>query len=181
MTSNQKILVIVIISVFITLPFINRAFSVDDFYHITMAKGMGNGFPVGGVLIREGLMNVEYGMAGTTFGGNHLACTAVLSVLKVLEEKQLIHHAKEMGDYLIKNLKSLPGVKEVRGKGLMIGIQMDFPVSSWRKDLVLEDKVFTGSSSDPNVIRLLPPLTIKKIHCDYLIEAMEKSLVNQQV
>ncbi len=148
---------------------------------ITMAKGMGNGFPVGGVMIREGLMNVEYGMAGTTFGGNHLACTAVLSVLNVLEEGQLIHHAKEMGDYLIKNLKSLPGVKEVRGKGLMIGIQMDFPVSSWRKDLVLEHKVFTGSSSDPDIIRLLPPLTIKKIHCDYLIEAMEKSLVNQQV
>lgn len=144
---------------------------------ITIAKGMGNGFPVGGVLVKKGLVDVEYGMAGTTFGGNHLACSAVMAVLEVIENENLLDNAKTIGNYLMKKLSTFPGVKEVRGRGLMIGAEMEYPVGDLRKDMVYQQKVFTGSSSDPKTLRLLPPLNITRKHCDKFFAALEKSIV----
>ncbi len=142
---------------------------------ITMAKGMGNGFPIGGVLISPDI-KPKHGMLGTTFGGNHLACTAALAVLEVMEEDQLIPHAAQVGDYLMSELTSLPEVKEVRGKGLMIGAQFENPIAELRKQLVFKEKVFTGSSANPHVLRLLPPLSIQINQVDQLIEKMRSVL-----
>ena len=144
---------------------------------ITMAKGMGNGFPVGGILIKKGVLEVEYGMAGTTFGGNHLASRAVLAVLKVFEEENLIQNAQEMGDYLITQLKNVPGITAIRGKGLMLGIEMAYPVADMRKNMVFQENVFTGSSSNKNTIRLLPPLNVTKEECDIFITAFKNQAV----
>lgn len=141
---------------------------------ISMAKGMGNGFPVGGILINENLMPIEHGMAGTTFGGNHLASVAVLSVLKVIEDEGLVENAKKMGNYIISRIKDVGGIKEIRGRGLMIGIEMEYPVGEMRKKLVYEEKVFTGSATNPNTIRLLPPLNITESDCDDFVKAFKK-------
>ncbi len=143
---------------------------------ITIAKGMGNGFPVGGVLVKRGLVNVEYGMAGTTFGGNHLACSAVMAVLEVIENEKLVDNASTIGTYLMEKLSIYPGVKEVRGRGLMIGTEMEYPISDLRKAMVYQQKVFTGSSSNPRTLRLLPPLNITRSHCDEFFVALEKSI-----
>ncbi|MEL6866347.1 MAG: aminotransferase class III-fold pyridoxal phosphate-dependent enzyme [Bacteroidota bacterium] len=142
---------------------------------ITVAKGMGNGFPIGGVLIGPHL-EASYGLLGTTFGGNHLACAAGLAVLEVLEQEQLLTHAKAMGAYLKAALEQLPGVREVRGRGLMMGIEMDFPIKAFRRELIQKAQLFTGASSAPNVIRLLPPLTIQKADADLLIQKFSKGL-----
>lgn len=142
---------------------------------VTVAKGMGNGFPVAGVLIHP-KFKAAYGMLGTTFGGNHLACAAALSVLEVLESENLLENAKEMGAYLKEQLATISGVKEVRGLGLMLGAEFDFDVAELRKKLLFEHHIFTGSSSNKNTLRLLPPLSVSKTEIDFLIESLTKVL-----
>lgn len=125
---------------------------------ITVAKGIGNGFPMAGVLISP-MFTPVYGRLGTTFGGNHLACSAALAVLDVIEQEHLVENAAKIGTYLMEELEKLPQIKEVRGKGLMIGMEFDQPVKEIRSKLIHEQKVFTGASGS-NVIRLLPPLCL---------------------
>lgn len=126
---------------------------------ITVAKGIGNGFPMGAVLIAPHI-KPKHGMLGTTFGGNYLACAAGLAVLDVLEKESLLVNARQVGHYLSNALRQLPSVKKITGRGLMIGVQLDVPAASLRKKLVEECSIFTGSASDKNVIRLLPPLCL---------------------
>lgn len=138
---------------------------------ISIAKGMGNGFPVGGILIHPSIKS-SFGLLGTTFGGNHLACAASLSVLEVLEEEHLMENAKLMSEYFIQKAEGLASLKATKGRGLMLGLEFDFPVSELRKKLIYEHHIFTGSAKNPNLIRILPPLTIQKIHIDLLFEAL---------
>lgn len=142
---------------------------------ITMAKGMGNGFPVGGIITHP-KFEAKFGMLGTTFGGNHLACAAALAVLEVIEKDKLIQNAAKVGEYLIEQLKKIDQVKEVRGKGLMVGAEFDFTVADLRKKLLYEQHVFTGSSSNKKTIRLLPPLNITKKEVDQFIHALKEAL-----
>ncbi len=128
---------------------------------ISMAKGMGNGFPIGGLLISPEF-NASYGLLGTTFGGNHLACAAGLAVLEVMQEENLQANALKLGDQLIEELKQIPGVLEVRGKGLMIGLDLDRSAGPVRSKLVEDYHIFTGSAAGKNTIRLLPPLNISR-------------------
>ncbi|MDO4196457.1 MAG: aminotransferase class III-fold pyridoxal phosphate-dependent enzyme [Prevotellaceae bacterium] len=143
---------------------------------ITCAKGICNGFPMGGVLISEKFKPV-YGQLGTTFGGNHLACAGALAVLDVIEQEKLVENAAEVGEYLMNRLKeeNLPHVVDVRGKGLMIGIELDVPYKEIRTRLVKEQHCFTGCSGT-NVLRLLPPLCITKNNADDFIERLKKAL-----
>ncbi|WP_116128348.1 aspartate aminotransferase family protein [Lewinella sp. IMCC34183] len=143
---------------------------------VTMAKGMGNGFPIGGVLIAPEIP-AKSGMLGTTFGGSHLACAAGIAVLDVLEREDLLTHATELGEYLKRELAALDLFREVRGHGLMIGLEMDEPIGALRKQLLFEHHVFTGSAKDPNTIRLLPPLNVTREQCDAAIGAFKKALV----
>ena len=142
---------------------------------ITMAKGMGNGFPIGGVLIHP-KFKAKYGLLGTTFGGNHLACAAGIAVLDVLEEEDLLVNATKQGTKIMEVLKTIKLVKEVRGLGLMIGLEFDFPIKALRKRLLFEEHLFTGSSSNPNVLRLLPPLNISDEEVDLFLEKIQKVL-----
>ena len=135
---------------------------------ITMAKGMGNGFPIGGVLISP-MFTPAYGMLGTTFGGNHLGCAAAIAVLDIMKKENLVENAANTGNYLINELKKIPQIKEVRGEGLMIGLEFDQPVKEIRSKLLFEQKVFTGVSGT-NVIRLLPPLVLTTDQADIFIE-----------
>ena len=139
---------------------------------ITTAKGMGNGFPIGGVLVAPHI-KPSYGMLGTTFGGNHLACTAALAVLKVIEEEKLVENSQAIGEYLIAELSKMPIFKEVRGKGLMIGMELNPGYETLRDKLLFEEHMFTGGAG-ANVIRLLPPLTIDKQTADKFIDAVKK-------
>ncbi len=141
---------------------------------ITTAKGMGNGFPIGGVLISPDIKAV-HGMLGTTFGGNHLACSAAIAVLDVMKGEKLVENAASVGNYLIGKLKELRGIKEVRGLGLMIGIEMDGPVKVLRNKLLFEHKVFTGASGT-NIIRLLPPLNLSKQDADLFLTRFKQAL-----
>ncbi|MCC6570667.1 MAG: aspartate aminotransferase family protein [Chitinophagales bacterium] len=142
---------------------------------ITMAKGMGNGFPIAGVLIHPKVA-AKYGMLGTTFGGAPLACAAGLAVLEEIEKHQLIPQAATLGNYLMDECRQLPEVKEVRGKGLMIGVEFNFPIKALREKLVYEHHIFVGNSSNPNTLRLLPSLTITKEEIDLFLEAIKKCL-----
>ncbi|MBO6792915.1 MAG: aminotransferase class III-fold pyridoxal phosphate-dependent enzyme [Balneolaceae bacterium] len=142
---------------------------------ISIAKGMGNGFPIGGILIHPEL-KPTFGMLGTTFGGNHLACAAGLAVLEVIEKEKLIENADIMGKMLMAELEAIPEIKEVRGKGLMIGAEFDFAVADLRKKILYEQKVFTGSSSNKNTLRLLPPLNIGEKEVDQCINAIKQAL-----
>ena len=142
---------------------------------ISIAKGMGNGFPVGGILIHPSI-KASFGLLGTTFGGNHLACAATLSVLEVLEEEQLMENAKNISEYFQDKAKSLPHLKSIKGRGLMLGLEFDFPISELRKKLIFNHHIFTGSAKNPNLIRILPPLTIQKKHIDVFFEALENEL-----
>ena len=135
---------------------------------VTMAKGMGNGFPIGGVLIAPEIA-AKPGMLGTTFGGSHLACAAGIAVLDVIEQEGLLHNATVQGNYLMDALRGSGSFREVRGLGLMIGLQMDEPIAGLRKRLLFEDHVFTGSAKDPNTIRLLPPLNITREECERVV------------
>ena len=137
---------------------------------------MGNGFPVAGISIAPKIQP-KYFMLGTTFGGNHLACAAALAVLEIIEQDNLMQQALETGNYLIDELKKLPNIKEVRGKGLMIGIDLPEEFKEVKKNLLFRHKIFTGESK-PNVIRLLPALNITKVEADILLEALEKELKN---
>jgi acetylornithine aminotransferase len=142
---------------------------------ISMAKGMGNGFPVGGILIHPEIQ-ASYGLLGTTFGGNHLACAATLSVLEVLETQNLMQNAQHMEIYFREKAKEVPQILQLKGRGLMIGLAFDFPVAELRKALLFKHKIFTGSSKNPNLIRILPPLTIKKEHIDTFFNALKQEL-----
>lgn len=146
---------------------------------ITVAKGMGNGFPIGGVLIHP-KFQAKYGLLGTTFGGNHLACAAGLAVLEVIEAENLIENAANVGNYLMEQLVGLEDVREVRGRGLMIGIEFDFPTADLRKKLLFEEHVFVGSASNANVIRFLSPLSLGMKEADIFLEKLEKALVGVQ-
>ena len=141
---------------------------------ITVAKGMGNGFPIGGVLISPQFTPV-YGMLGTTFGGNHLACAAACTVLDVMRDEHLVDNAARVGQYLIDRLREIPQIKEVRGKGLMIGLEFDQPVKELRHKLLFEQHVFTGASGT-NVIRLLPPLSLSQEQADCFIGKLKNIL-----
>jgi len=127
---------------------------------ITVAKGMGNGFPIGGVLISP-IFKASHGLLGTTFGGNHLACTAAIAVLDIIKAEHLMENAEKIGQYLMNELNKIPQIKEVRGLGLMIGLEFDQPVKDFRNRLLFEKKIFTGASGT-NIIRLLPPLCLSK-------------------
>lgn len=142
---------------------------------ITVAKGMGNGFPIGGVLISP-LFEPSFGLLGTTFGGNHLACAAALSVLEVIENEQLVEGIKELSEFLTERLKSLPGVQRIKGRGLMLGLEFDFEVSGLRKRMIHEKRIFTGGSSNPRLLRILPPLNITKEELTRFAESLEALL-----
>ena len=141
----------------------------------TMAKGIGNGFPVAAISIAPHIAP-KYGMLGTTFGGNHLACAAAVAVAEVMLQDNLVAQAKETGDYLLQELKKLPNVKEVRGKGLMIGIELNEESAPLRKRLLFDEHIFVGSSSNKNTFRLLPALNISRENCDRLLTSLHKLL-----
>lgn len=145
---------------------------------ITQAKGIGNGFPVGVVLISPKFQAV-YGELGTTFGGNHLACAAVEAVLDVMESDNLLDNVNKVGAWLLAELKKLDGIKEVRGQGLMIGIEFDGPVKDIRRTLLFEEHVFTGVSGT-NTIRLLPPLTLTMEQAELFIDKFRKTLETER-
>jgi acetylornithine/N-succinyldiaminopimelate aminotransferase len=142
---------------------------------ITVAKGMGNGFPVGGVLIHPEIKPWP-GMLGTTFGGNHLACAAGIAVLDVMENEKLVENAEQMGRYLTESLTTFSQSFQIRGKGLMIGLEFSFPVQELRKKLLFEHQIFTGVSGQ-NMIRLLPPLSLNIDEADVFLKAFLKSFV----
>ncbi len=154
--------------------FYSHDYSGVDADIYTMAKGMGNGFPVAGISIAPKIQPRHF-MLGTTFGGNQLACAAALAVLEVIEQDNLMHQALETGNYLMDELKKLPVIKEVRGKGLMIGIDLPEELKEVKKNLLFKHKIFTGESK-PNVIRLLPALNITKAEADIFLEALSKEL-----
>jgi len=141
---------------------------------ITIAKGMGNGFPVGGLLIHPDIKPWS-GMLGTTFGGNYLACAAALSVLEVIEQEDLMTNAATLGDYWMEQLRSFDSIKEVRGTGLMIGFDLPDSLTSLRKDLLFKHHIFTGEAK-PNTVRLLPSLALTKTEADILLEALSVEL-----
>ncbi len=142
----------------------------------TMAKGMGNGFPVAGISIAP-KFKPWHGMLGTTFGGNHLACAAALAVLEVIEKDHLLNNATETGNYLISELKKFDKIREIRGRGLMIGIDLPEELSSVKKDLLFKHHIFTGASK-PNVLRLLPALNLTKEYVGRFLDALKKTLDN---
>ncbi|MET3037131.1 aspartate aminotransferase family protein [Chryseobacterium sp. NRRL B-14859] len=142
---------------------------------ITTAKGMGNGFPVGGVLIHP-KFEASHGLLGTTFGGNHLACAASIAVLDVMKDENLIANVQEMGEYIENEIKDLPHIKSIRRKGLMIGIELDRDCSEVRKSLLFDHHIFTGNSNDKSVLRILPALNIKKEETDLFINALKSVL-----
>lgn len=142
---------------------------------ITTAKGMGNGFPVAGVLVAPHI-EAWHGMLGTTFGGNPLACAAALAVLEVTEDEKLIENALALGNYMMGELKKTSGVKEVRGKGLMVGVEMEYPIKDLRNKLLYEQKILTGNSSNTNTIRLLPPLNIDEKHAEKVLRGFRKAI-----
>ncbi len=141
---------------------------------ITVAKGIANGFPMGGVLISP-MFKPSYGLLGTTFGGNHLACATAIAVLDVIEGEHLVENAEKVGAHLIGRLKQIPGIQEVRGAGLMIGIEMPFETKELRRRLIDVEHVFTGAAST-NIIRLLPPLTLTMEQADDFIDRFTRTL-----
>jgi acetylornithine/N-succinyldiaminopimelate aminotransferase len=143
---------------------------------ITVAKGMGNGFPIGGVLISDKI-EAKFGMLGTTFGGNHLACVAAISVLDVIENENLIKNVNEVYHYFLEQIKSISKVKLIKGKGLMLGLEFDFEVGELRKKLIFEKHIFTGGSNNKKLLRILPPLSISKNQIHQFIIAL-KELIN---
>ena len=143
---------------------------------ITTAKGMGNGFPIGGVLIAD-KYKAKYGMLGTTFGGNHLACAAGIAVLDIMEKEKLMDNVNEVFQYFSEEIKTVPQIKKVKGKGLMLGVEFDFEVGELRKKLIFDKHIFTGGSNNKNLLRILPPLSAKKEHIDILINALKEILV----
>jgi acetylornithine aminotransferase len=157
-----------------TGKFFSHQFSGIDPDIMSMAKGMGNGFPIGGILISP-KFKASYGLLGTTFGGNHLACAAGVAVLDIMKDENLLDNAAEIGTYLFKGIEEIGGYKELRGRGLMIGIEYDFPVKDLRNKLLFEHKMFTGVAGS-NTIRLLPSLALGKEEADMFLEALKKEV-----
>jgi len=141
---------------------------------ITVAKGIANGLPCGGLIISP-MFTAVTGQLGTTFGGNHLACAAALAVLDVIEQEHLVENAANLGQYLIDELRGIPGPKEVRGRGLMIGMEFEQPIKDLRRSLLFDKHIFTGVSGT-NVIRLLPPLCLSKAQADRFLESYSTAL-----
>ena len=142
---------------------------------ISIAKGMGNGFPVGGILIHNHI-KASFGLLGTTFGGNHLACAASLTVLNVIEEEKLMENTRNMSQYFMEKAQEIPQVKKIKGRGLMLGLEFDFPIAELRKKLINTHHIFTGNAKNQFVIRILPPLTIQKKHIDLFMDALKSEL-----
>jgi len=138
---------------------------------IPMAKGMGNGFPVGGVLINKKI-KAKFGMLGTTFGGNHLACSAVLSVLDTIKQENLLKNSKNLGEYFKNKLSKIKSIKKIKGRGLMLGLEFDFDAKDLRKNLIFKHNIFTGGSANKKLLRILPPLNITEHHIDMLYNAL---------
>ena len=141
---------------------------------ITVAKGIANGFPMGGVLIAPHF-EAKYGMLGTTFGGNHLACAAAIAVLDVIEGENLVQNARQVGDYLLSELKKIEGIKDVRGRGLMIGIEIEGSASEMRKRLLFERHIFTGGAG-ATTVRLLPALTLTREQAEHFLTNFKEIL-----
>ncbi len=142
---------------------------------ITVAKGMANGFPIGGVLIAD-KYDAKFGMLGTTFGGNHLACAAAISVLDVIEKEYLIKNVNEVSNSFSEEITAISQVKKVKGKGLMLGVEFDFEVAELRKELIVDKHIFTGGSNNKNLLRILPPLNINKEQITVFINALKELL-----
>lgn len=142
---------------------------------ITTAKGMGNGFPVAGVLISD-QFTAKHGMLGTTFGGNHLACAAALSVIEVIEKENLMDHVKMVSARFIEKAREIPQVKKIKGRGLMLGLEFDFEVAALRKELIYEKHIFTGAASNKKLLRILPPLNISSAQLDYFLDSLKQVL-----
>lgn len=142
---------------------------------VCMAKGMGNGFPIGGILCSP-KFKPSHGLLGTTFGGSHLACAAGISVLDIIEKERLMDNANTVGEYFFEAIKVIPEIIKVKGRGLMLGVEFDFEVGPLRKKMIMEKHIFTGSSSNKNLLRILPPLTVKKADIDTFIVALRESL-----
>lgn len=143
---------------------------------ICMAKGMGNGFPIGGILIAPHF-KASYGLLGTTFGGSHLACAASIAVLDIIEKQHLMQNAQKVEAYFMEAIKVIPEIIKVKGRGLMLGVEFDFDVNDLRKKMIIEKHIFTGGSSNKNLLRILPPLTITTAAIDTFIKALQESLV----
>lgn len=141
---------------------------------ISVAKGIANGFPMSAILINP-MFKAVYGQLGTTFGGNHLACAAAIAVLDIMKNEKLTENAANIGEYLISELKKFPQIKEIRGRGLIIGMEFNQPVKELRSKLLFEEKIFTGATGT-NVIRLLPPLCLTKEQADKFLEHFKKVL-----
>ena len=141
---------------------------------ITIAKGMGNGFPVGGILVSDKIKE-EYGLLGSTFGGNHLACSSSLAVLNIIEQEKLMRNANKMDEYFRKSASKINGIK-VKGRGLMLGLEFNFEVKKLRDDLVYKKHIFTGGSSNKNLLRILPPLNVKENDFDKLFKSLKELL-----
>jgi len=143
---------------------------------ISMAKGMGNGFPIGGILIHPKI-NPSFGLLGSTFGGNYLACSASISVLDILKDENLMKNTKEMSDYFMTKAQQIPTIKTIKGRGLMLGLEFNFPIAELRKNLIYKHHIFTGSAKNQNLLRILPPLTIQREHIDMFFTALKKELL----
>jgi acetylornithine aminotransferase len=142
---------------------------------ISLAKGMGNGFPIGGILISPEF-KASHGLLGTTFGGNHLACAAGLAVLNTIESENLIAHVNDVSDYFRKSVSGIPEIKKIKGRGLMLGLEFDFEIADLRKKLIYEQYVFTGNASQKNLLRILPPLSVTKEEIDYFVSGLKNVL-----
>jgi len=136
---------------------------------------MGNGFPIGGILVHPSI-EAQYGMLGTTFGGNHLACVASIAVLEVLEQEKLQARAQVLEPYFVAQANNIPELKKIKGRGLMLGLEFDFEVGPLRKTLIYDKKIFTGGSSNKNLLRILPPLTVQKEHIDHFFNCLKEAL-----
>ena len=147
---------------------------------ITIAKGMGNGFPVAGVLIHPNI-KAKQGMLGTTFGGNYLACAAAIAVLDIMKAEKLVGNASHLGDYFVQQLQEIEGIREVRALGLMIGIELEIPCSAIRNELLFNHKIFTGTSSNKNTLRILPALNVTKQEADIFLVAFKTVMKNTTI
>lgn len=142
---------------------------------ISVAKGMGNGFPVGAILISPEF-EASFGLLGTTFGGSHLSCAAGIAVLDVMEKLKLQDNVNEVSAYFFEQIKQVPQIIKVKGRGLMLGVEFDFEIGALRKKLIVEKHIFTGSANNKNLLRILPSLTVKKSDIDVFIVALKESL-----
>ncbi len=139
---------------------------------ITTAKGMGNGFPIGGVLISDRI-EAKFGMLGTTFGGNHLACAAAIAVLDVVEKEKLMDNVNAVSSYFLERIKEISQVQKVKGRGMMLGVEFDFEVAEIRKKLIFDHHIFTGGAANKNLLRILPPLSVTKSQIDEFVNALK--------